>query len=123
LADWLVIQITFSRALPCSSGVIAAGRQEMLFRDLCAKRRGCMPMGLLLMALGIAHQALSPFWVRYFHLTGHLRSLSIDLASGLALGMGAALMVNSFGKDGPEAAECAVDESEPDQPDHPRPNG
>jgi len=82
-----------------------------------------MPAGLLLMALGLAHEALSPMWIRYFHLTGHLRSLSIDFASGVALGMGALLMVNSFSKGGLEAAECIVDESEPNQPDQSRPNG
>ena len=68
----------------------------MLFRELCARRRGCLPIGLLLTGLGLAHQALSPWWIRHFHLTGHIRSLSIDFASGLALGMGVVLMVNSF---------------------------
>jgi len=71
----------------------------MLFRNLCAKRRGCLPIGLLLTALGLAHQALAPIWIRYFHLTGNLRSLSIEFVAGLALGIGVALIVNSFNND------------------------
>lgn len=82
-----------------------------------------MPAGLLLMALGLAHQALSPFWIRNFHLTGHLRSLSIDFVSGLALGMGAVLMTNSFAKEESEDDEGPVKESRSGQPDHSRTNG
>lgn len=81
-----------------------------------------MPMGLSLIVLGLVHQALAPLWVRYFHLAGHLRSLSIDLVSGLALGVGAVLMVNSFGGDVMKANECAVEESEPGEPDRSRSN-
>lgn len=95
----------------------------MLLRDFCARRKGCMPAGLLLMALGLAHQALSPFWIRSFHLTSHLRSLSIDFVSGLALGIGAVLMTNSFAKEEPEGDQGAVNEPRPGQADHPGTNG
>ena len=70
-----------------------------MFRYICARRKGCLPIGLLLVALGLAHQALSPFWVRYFHLTGHLRSLSVDFASGLLLGIGVMLLIGSFSNE------------------------
>lgn len=67
-----------------------------MFSYVCAKRRGCLPVGLLLILLGLAHQTLSPLWIRYFHLTGHFRSLSVDFASGLVLGLGVMLLVGSF---------------------------
>ena len=67
-----------------------------MFRYICAKRRGCLPMGLLLIVIGITHQALSPLWSRVFHLTGPVRSLSVDFVSGLVLGLGVMLLVGSF---------------------------
>lgn len=86
----------------------------MLFRESCAGRKACLPVGLLLMVVGLAHQALSRLWIGHFHLGSHVRSVSIDLVSGLALGIGTVLMVNSFSNDTPRSAPSRPRNSEQD---------
>jgi hypothetical protein len=69
----------------------------MLIHVACLSRRVSRRIGLLLWALGLVDLALSPLWIRYFHLAGHARSISIDFVSGIVIGAGAVLLVYSFG--------------------------
>lgn len=71
----------------------------MLNRFFFLNRRAGLRLGLLLLSLGIVHLALSPLWIGYFHPTDHVRSIAIDFVSGLAIGLGLALMVYGLGRD------------------------
>lgn len=85
----------------------------MLIRFICFHRRMSLRIGMLLVALGLAHLALSGLWVRYFQLTEHMRSISIEFVSGLAIGLGVVLMVNAFARE--ETQEKAILKSEQDR--------
>ena len=91
----------------------------MSFRSLCVNRRTSQRIGLAVVTLGAVHQVLSPWWIRYLHLTGQRRTLSIDFASGLAMGVGIAFLVSAFGNDRPEPAHGFLMDSEKEQPDGP----
>jgi hypothetical protein len=93
----------------------------MSFRSLCVNRRASQRIGLAVVALGAVHQVLSPWWIRYLHLTGQRRTLSIDFASGLAMGVGIAYLLDSFRNNRPEPAPCLLMDSEAEQPDRPAP--
>ena len=86
--------------------------ERMLNRYLCLHRRVSLRIGLLLVALGLAHLVLSGFWVGYFQLTGHVRSISVEFVSGLAIGLGMVLLVSSLGSDHHEPEEGSLLESE-----------
>ena len=71
----------------------------MLNHFFFLSRRASLRLGVLVLSLGALHLALSPLWIGYFHPTDHVRSFAIDFVSGLAIGLGLALMVYGLGRD------------------------
>ena len=84
----------------------------MLNRYFCLDRRASFRAGLWLVALGVAHLALSGFWVRYFQLTGRVRSISVEFVAGLVVGLGIVLLASSLGSDNRAAEDGSLLDSE-----------
>jgi hypothetical protein len=86
-------------------------------RSLSLTRLVSFRVGLLLLSLGLLHQVLSHWWIRYFHLTGHVRFISIDFVSGFAIGLGVTLLVSSYGGFESRSQKClSIRESDEGRP-------